>query len=66
MPVVSFEGMSFSGFTWTFKLVSCEHPETSIWHAKPFDSTLETSIWSHWVIRLRKYGAVPPLIHISL
>lgn len=40
MPVVSLEGMSFSGFTWTFKLVPCKHPETRIWHAGPFDSTL--------------------------
>ena len=40
MPVVSLEGLSFSGFTWTFKLVACKHPETSIWHAGSFDSTL--------------------------
>jgi hypothetical protein len=40
MLVVLLEGLSLSGFTWTFKLVPCKRPETSIWHAGPFDSTL--------------------------
>ena len=40
MPVVSVEGLSFSGFTWNFKLVPRKRPETSIWHAGTFDSTM--------------------------
>jgi hypothetical protein len=39
MPVVSGDSMGFSGLMWTCKLSPSSHMETSIWHARPFDST---------------------------
>ena len=38
MSVVSLEGLRFSGFAWTFKLVPSKHLETSMWHAGPLDN----------------------------
>lgn len=41
MPIVYFCGLSFSGVTWAFKLLPSKHTVTSVWHSKPFASTLQ-------------------------
>jgi hypothetical protein len=39
MQIVSHFSLSFSGLTWTFRLLLSKHTETSIWHAVPFAVT---------------------------
>jgi len=41
MPVVSLDSLSFSGLAYTNKLLPSKHTETSVWRARPHDSTFE-------------------------
>jgi len=34
MPVVSLDGLSFSGLAWTFKLLPSKHTETNMWSVR--------------------------------
>jgi len=47
MPILSLNGLSFSGFQGHLKLLSCKHTEISMQHGEPSASTSETSICSH-------------------
>jgi len=40
MPVSSGDSLCFSDIVWTLKLLASKHTQTSIWHARPFASTL--------------------------
>lgn len=45
MAVVSLEGLHFSDFAWTFKLVASKHLETSLWSLRMIKVNLCHEKW---------------------
>ena len=39
MPIVTCDGLRFSGLIWTFNLPPSKHKVATIWHALPFART---------------------------
>jgi hypothetical protein len=40
MPILSGDSLHFCDRVWILKLLASKHTQTSIWHARPFASTL--------------------------
>jgi len=70
MPTVFHDSLSFSGWTWTLKLLPSKHTNTSIWYARPLANQETTQnaenlvigkvswlSWWHWLMLNNKGGS---------
>jgi len=47
LSIVSLEDLSFSGLTWTIKLLPRKHTETNICHARCFSYACQRPVYGH-------------------